>query len=125
MGTRTQNLISGLASALAAVLISGCDSAGAPAADPSAAAAAQALPPSLTAGDLAPDATFFGPNYVTQAEYKLPAAIDPDVLPGVYTEAWAQVYRPLYLGSRRHPLLIFLHGNHHTCGAGYNPRTDD
>ena len=73
----------------------------------------------------APDPTEVGPNAVTSAEYKLPAATDPDVVSTEPTEIWAQVYRPENLGDTAHPLLVFLHGNHATCGKGSNPRKDD
>jgi hypothetical protein len=59
-------------------------------------------------------------------EYKLPALIDPTVASEAYTELWAAVYRPRRSG--RFPLLVFLHGNHATCGR-YDPelgvRIDD
>jgi len=59
-------------------------------------------------------------------EYKLPAAVDANVFPGVFTELWAAVYRPLTLASgTRYPLIVFLHGNHGTCGSGSNPRIDN
>ena len=63
---------------------------------------------------------------VTSSEYKLPASVDPDVIGDRATELWARVYRPAtLLAGRRYPLLVFLHGNHHTCGRGSNPRVDD
>jgi len=52
----------------------------------------------------------------TSSEYKLPAEIDADVSTELATELWARVYRPVNLGVGPHPLLIFLHGNHATCG---------
>jgi hypothetical protein len=62
----------------------------------------------------------------TSAEYKLPAAVDPDVLGDRATELWARVYRPSSLVSgKKYPLIVFLHGNHYTCGRGSNPRIDD
>jgi len=33
------------------------------------------------------------------------------------TEIWARVWRPQTGGSQRLPLVVFLHGNHATCGA--------
>jgi hypothetical protein len=58
-------------------------------------------------------------------EYKLPARLDPDVTSSAVTELWASVTRPAALvDGERHPLLIFLHGNHATCGTGDNPRED-
>jgi hypothetical protein len=62
----------------------------------------------------------------TSSEYKLPAVVDPDILSDRVTELWARVYRPIVLlPGVRYPLLVFLHGNHQTCGHGSNPRIDD
>jgi hypothetical protein len=62
----------------------------------------------------------------TSSEYKLSASVDPDVRGDLATEIWARVYRPATLTSgKKYPLLIFLHGNHSTCGHGSNPRIDD
>jgi hypothetical protein len=47
--------------------------------------------------------------------------------PGVFrcrTQLAARVYRPQVLDDRRYPLIIFLHGNHATCGRPYNAATD-
>jgi hypothetical protein len=63
---------------------------------------------------------------VTSSEYKLAEGVDPDVIGDRVTELWARVYRPATLvAGRRYPLLVFLHGNHQTCGRGSNPRVDD
>src|SRR5262245_15286204 len=71
-------------------------------------------------GQTAPDATTVGPVLTTSSEYKLPAAVDPLVTPGpppqLATELWARVYRPTNLNNAPYPVLIFLHGNHATCG---------
>ncbi len=73
----------------------------------------------------APDATGKGPFGVVSSEYKLPAAIDPIVLADapatlplrrIPTELWARVYRPDPMPAAALPLLVFLHGNHATCG---------
>lgn len=62
----------------------------------------------------------------TTTEYKLAASVDSTVLSDRATEAWASVTRPTTLTSgKRYPLLVFLHGNHETCGYGSNPRIDD
>lgn len=74
----------------------------------------------------ASDSTGFGPMETTSSEYQLPATTDPDILADRKTEVWARVYRPAQLASgEKHPLLVFLHGNHGTCGRGSNPRIDD
>jgi hypothetical protein len=58
-------------------------------------------------------------------EYKLPARLDPDVTSSTITELWASITRPAELvDGKRYPLLVFLHGNHATCGTGDNPRED-
>jgi hypothetical protein len=67
-----------------------------------------------------------GLQAVVSAEYKLPASLDPDILPDRFTELWARVYRPATLKrGKRYPVLVFLHGNHATCGTGSHPRIDD
>jgi hypothetical protein len=76
-------------------------------------------------GEHAQDPTGMGPNATTSSEYKFDATTDPDVLGDRMTEVWARVYRPADLGEGKHPLLVFLHGNHGTCGHGSNPRQDD
>lgn len=77
-------------------------------------------------GAAAADATGVGPAEVTSSEYKLPAGVDADVLAGRATEVWARVYRPKQMAEgEKHPVLVFLHGNHGTCGRGTNPRRDD
>ena len=70
------------------------------------------------------DATGVGPSEVESAEYKFPAAVNPRVLASAETELWARVYRPKNLDAK-HPVLLFLHGNHGTCGTGSNPRIDN
>ncbi|WP_437634071.1 cellulose binding domain-containing protein [Sorangium sp. So ce854] len=63
---------------------------------------------------------------VAIAEYQFPAAIDAMVSPDYETELWASFYRPSSLEpGRQYPLLVFLHGNHPTCGTGENPRRDN
>ena len=74
---------------------------------------------------VAPNATRSGPLSTTASEYRFPATIDPDIIGDRLTEIWAVVYRPAYLSRRPHPVIIFLHGNHATCGFGSNPRIDD
>ncbi|MEO8179083.1 MAG: kelch repeat-containing protein [Deltaproteobacteria bacterium] len=65
------------------------------------------------------------PLPTTISEYKLPARLDPEVTASTVTELWAAVARPATLvEGRRYPLLLFLHGNHGTCGSGENPRSD-
>ena len=74
------------------------------------------LPAVAAQAQTAPDASGFGPLATASSEYKLPAAIDPDVTTELATELWARVYRPVTLSSPPYPLLVFLHGNHATCG---------
>lgn len=51
---------------------------------------------------------------VVDGHYKLPATVDPSVTSMMKTELWAHVWRPNTGGS--YPLVVFLHGNHATCG---------
>lgn len=74
---------------------------------------------------VAPDATSNGPLATTVAEYRLPPTIDPNIIGDRVTEIWAVVHRPAHLFRQPYPVIIFLHGNHATCGRGSNPRIDD
>jgi hypothetical protein len=71
---------------------------------------------------VSPDASGVGPLTVTSSEYKLSASFDNVVLADapadrrLMTELWARVYRPVNLAGAPFPLLVFLHGNHATCG---------
>lgn len=53
---------------------------------------------------------------VVSADYRLPPRADPDIAGDVTTEIWATLWRPKSLNRTRHPLVVFLHGNHATCG---------
>lgn len=66
---------------------------------------------------LAEQAAATAPAAYLVGEYKLPAAVDPEVTSALPTELWAAVYRPQRAG--RFPLVLFLHGNHPTCGIYY------
>jgi len=71
----------------------------------------------VTAGP-APDPTGRGDFAVATAQYRLPASTDPTIMTDRATEIWARVWRPISnddLG--RLPLVVFLHGNHGTCGT--------
>lgn len=84
---------------------------------------------SKAAADLterAADATGRGPLAIADAEYKFDASVDPDVLGDRKTEVWGHLWRPKTVSAgERHPLIVFLHGNHGTCGTGSNPRSDN
>lgn len=73
----------------------------------------------------APDANTAGPYGSRVAEYRFPAETMSDVLPGRRTELWASVHLPSPMPAGKRPLVVFLHGNHGTCGRGSNPRSDD
>lgn len=61
---------------------------------------------------------------VLSGGYKLPAGVDASVSTEMATELWAQVWRPE--GPGPYPLVIFLHGNHGTCGRQVGDiRVDD
>lgn len=77
----------------------------------------------------APDASDFGLFPTASAEYQLLGIIDPDVALDREIDLWARVYYPVNLNTPPHPVLVFLHGNHGTCGHPStlpgNPRDDD
>src|SRR5215471_5952959 len=76
---------------------------------------------------VAPDATGFNPGItVNSFEYKTTGVLDTDVAP-IPIDIWAKVYIPSGFTGKL-PLIIFLHGNHATCGTfdGFGPaRRDD
>ncbi|KQT49188.1 hypothetical protein ASG52_09470 [Methylobacterium sp. Leaf456] len=57
-----------------------------------------------------------GPYKVSQGFYKFLDRSDPLVASDRKIDYWAQVYRPTTLTGKPFPLIIFLHGNHSTCG---------
>lgn len=65
----------------------------------------------------APLATAIGPLDIVDTEYRFAAATDADVLEDRDTEIWAHVWRPTARGASPRPVLVFLHGNHATCGS--------
>ena len=91
----------------------------------------------LLAQQVAPDATPVGPLPTASGEYDLGAQIDNLVLPGCQptsgydckVDVRAHVYYPQTL-TGTYPVIIFLHGNHGTCGTPDpglpgDPRNDD
>lgn len=82
---------------------------------------------SFTSGPVAISTEAPGPLKTASAVYKFAPAVDADVLPHVTTEIWARVYWPAPMkdpSGKKRPLLMFLHGNHGTCGTGTGPRND-
>jgi hypothetical protein len=73
----------------------------------------------------APDSTQSGPYKVSSAEYKFPAAVDPEILSDRKTEIWGKLFYPSNQIPDKSPLVVMLHGNHATCGEGSNPRIDN
>ncbi len=69
-----------------------------------------------TAGQ-APDPTGRGDLGVVTAQYRLAASTDPTIMTDRATEIWARVWRPDTDDLQRLPLVVFLHGNHGTCGT--------
>jgi hypothetical protein len=58
----------------------------------------------------------------TSAEYRLEAKLDPEIFTALHIEHWARLDRPAQLEQgKKYPLIVFLHGNHQTCGI---PRPD-
>src|SRR5499427_5263781 len=76
---------------------------------------------------MAPDATGSNPGItVTSFEYKTTGVLDTNVAP-IPIDIWAKVYIPSGFTGKL-PLIVFLHGNHATCGRfdGFGPaRRDD
>jgi hypothetical protein len=109
----------GIFLALGACLVAAtsCSGDGGDLAEPTGAAEAPLLSPPG-------DASGLGPLATTSGDYQLPATIDPDVMSDRYTELWARVYRPQDLSGGPFPLVVFLHGNHATCGDTGTPRQD-
>lgn len=68
-----------------------------------------------------------GPHTVMTAEYQFDDMVDPDIIAGRMTELWARVYWPSGFAGGPRPLVLFLHGNHGTCGVlnPPNPRDDN
>lgn len=69
------------------------------------------------AGKRAPDPTGLGEFAVATSQYRLPATTDPTIMTDRITEIWARVWRPQTDELKQLPLVIFLHGNHGTCGT--------
>lgn len=84
---------------------------------------AKPTPKPVLPSEVAPDPAPTGPFTYATGEYKFPAAVDPEILTSAPTEIWARVFWPKDLSKPR-PILVFLHGNHSTCGAGAAPRVD-
>lgn len=86
----------------------------------------QAVANEMTLSKPAPDSSIKGPHQVASSEYHLAATKDPDIMDGI-TEIWAKVFYPRDITNTpgKAPLILFLHGNHGTCGTGSNPRHDN
>ncbi|QZN99421.1 hypothetical protein [Chenggangzhangella methanolivorans] len=61
-----------------------------------------------------------GPYEVRTGSYMLPGRDEPLVATDRKVDLWAEVYRPKTLKGKPFPILVFLHGNHGTCGT-YDP----
>jgi hypothetical protein len=75
---------------------------------------------------IAPDATGSNPGVsVNSFEYKTTGILDTDVAP-IPIDIWAKVYIPAGTTGKL-PLVVFLHGNHATCGTfdGFGPARRD
>ena len=71
----------------------------------------------ITAGQ-APDATGQGELGFVMAEYRFDAGVDLTVYTDRMTDVRARTWRPASSADdERFPLVIFLHGNHATCGT--------
>src|SRR5215831_4926996 len=65
----------------------------------------------------APDPTGQGEFAVDTSIYRLPASTDPTIMTDRATEIWARVWRPRTDQLQGLRLVVFLHGNHGTCGT--------
>lgn len=76
---------------------------------------------------VAPDATGSGGGVSSDEYHFTPQVQDRnDVLTGRDTELWAKLYWPTAFSGGPYPLVVFLHGNHNTCGRALtSPRVDD
>jgi hypothetical protein len=81
--------------------------------------------PGASASEVAPDSSIPGPNLVGSGEYRLASSVDAEILADRETEVWARMWWPKGLRNANHPLVVFLHGNHGTCGSGTAPREDN
>jgi hypothetical protein len=70
----------------------------------------------VTAGT-APDSTGRGPYGVGTGEYRLAASRDNFIYDDRFTEIWARAWWPQSSDLGKLPLVVFLHGNHATCGT--------
>src|SRR5690606_1271937 len=61
-----------------------------------------------TVADNAPDSSARGPHEVAAAEYRLPAAVDAEVLSDRMTEVWAKMYFPKDIAKQatKAPLVV-------------------
>jgi len=87
---------------------------------------AMALLVTTALGQVAPDATGANPGVtVTSFEYKTTGVLDTNVAP-IPIDIWAVVHIPNGFTGKL-PLIVFLHGNHATCGTfdGFGPARRD
>ena len=68
----------------------------------------------------APVSAAEGPFAVTTGSYKFVDRDEPLVATDRKVDLWGEVYRPASLNGKALPLVVFLHGNHGTCGT-YDP----
>jgi hypothetical protein len=103
--------------------IATCDPTGPVVAPPGEGAPAPVAPAGNNCGDYALTPMQDGTAAAAANRLLIPNCV---AAPGVLcrTQLAARVYRPQVLGARRYPLIVFLHGNHGTCGRPYNAATD-
>ncbi|HEX6290152.1 MAG TPA: hypothetical protein VFZ66_13240 [Herpetosiphonaceae bacterium] len=76
--------------------------------------AAKTVTRSISLPDI--DATRRGPFAVDSREYRYDTKTYTDILSDRPTEIWGRTYWPRDLSKGPYPLVVFLHGNHNTCG---------
>lgn len=52
---------------------------------------------------------------VRDNEYRFPPSVSDRYIGNYVTEIWAHVFRPVFSGTQRYPLVVMLHGNTNSC----------
>jgi hypothetical protein len=106
--------------------IATCDPTGPVVAPPGETAVAAAAPAGNNCGDYAVPQGTGAQDGTAAPAGTIPLIPNCVVAAGVLcrVQVAARVYRPQVLENRRYPLIIFLHGNHGTCGRPYNAPPD-
>eukprot|EP00211_Chloroparvula_japonica_P004180 CAMPEP_0119123046 /NCGR_PEP_ID=MMETSP1310-20130426/3111_1 /TAXON_ID=464262 /ORGANISM="Genus nov. species nov., Strain RCC2339" /LENGTH=630 /DNA_ID=CAMNT_0007112789 /DNA_START=189 /DNA_END=2081 /DNA_ORIENTATION=+ len=70
----------------------------------------------VVVGDVAPDATGWGPYEVVGSDYQYETRVRPNVLVDRATDLWGRLYRPADVSNLQDlPVVVIMHGNTGTC----------